>query len=72
MNKMTEEKTRRKSSSLPKEVIRDIRGIAEEKLTDLRGKLRKYEQIDDTNMLALGIAFLIGLAFGIAITKKRE
>ncbi len=69
---MSEEKIRPKSRALPKEVIREIRGIAEEKLIELKGKLKKYEEIDDINFLALGIAFLIGLAFGIAITKKRE
>ena len=72
---MAEKKTKAKAKVVPREIIQDVRSVAEEKLVELKGmvdKLRKYEEVDNVQLVALGIAFIIGLAFGIAITKRRE
>ena len=72
---MAEKKTKAKAKVVPREIIQEVRSVAEEKLVELKGmvdKLRKYEEVDNIQLVALGIAFIIGLAFGIAITKRRE
>ena len=72
---MAEKKTKAKAKVVPREIIQEVRSVAEEKLVELKGmvdKLRKYEEVDNVQLVALGIAFIIGLAFGIAITKRRE
>ncbi|MEM2901262.1 MAG: hypothetical protein QXO32_00795 [Candidatus Bathyarchaeia archaeon] len=64
-----------KTRGLSKQVIQEIRKIAEEKLSGLKGMVEKvggYGEIDNAQLIALGIAFLIGLGFGIAIAKRRE
>jgi hypothetical protein len=64
-----------KTRGLSKQVIEEIRKIVEEKLSSLKGIVEKvggYRDIDNAQLIALGIAFLIGLGFGIAIAKRRE
>lgn len=64
-----------KARGLSKEVLQEIRKVVEEKLSGLKGvveKVKGYAEIDNAQIIALAIAFIIGLAFGIAIAKRRE
>lgn len=72
---MSEEKPAEKIEVIPKELTSEIRQIVKEQLQRARGiigKVKEYEEIDNSQLLTLGIAFIIGLAFGVAITKKKE
>jgi len=71
------EPVEKKQGILSKEAIREIRKIAEEKLTDLRGTVKelvekKDRYLEDSTLLALGISFVLGLAIGVALTKRKE
>ncbi|MEM4245674.1 MAG: hypothetical protein QW390_00075 [Candidatus Bathyarchaeia archaeon] len=67
----------KRSGPVSKEVIREIRKIAEEKFADLRGTVMKLLEkkdiyLEDSTLLALGISFVLGLAIGVALAKRKE
>lgn len=60
-----------------KETIHEIRKVAEEKLGELSDTVmnlidKRDQYIEDSTLLSLGVAFILGLAFGVAITKRKE
>jgi len=67
----------RRTALISKEAVQEIRKIAEEKLADLRKMvtdlIQKRDQlVDDSTLLSLGVAFVLGFALGVAAGKRRE
>jgi len=67
----------RRNALISKEAVQEIRKIAEEKLADLRKMvtdlIQKRDQlVDDSTLLSLGVAFVLGFALGVAAGKRRE
>jgi ElaB/YqjD/DUF883 family membrane-anchored ribosome-binding protein len=59
------------------ELVRNFRKDVDEKLVDLRARLnvaqkKATNEIGERPMLALGVAFIAGMAVGIALAKSSD
>lgn len=64
------------TTPLSKEMVKEVRGVVEEKIAEIKKfvdtmKDKKYNVADNKNIITIGLAFTVGLAFGIALSKKK-
>ena len=57
--------------------VKDLRKDVDTRLTELRDQVRTLQQkaaktVVERPLLALGVAFLVGMAFGIALSRSRD
>lgn len=57
--------------------VKDLRKDLDARLADLRGQVKALQQkatktVAERPLLALGVAFVVGMAFGIALSKSRD
>lgn len=57
--------------------VKDLRKDVDTRLTELREQVRTLQQkaaktVVERPLLALGVAFLVGMAFGIALSRSRD
>jgi len=64
-------------SILPEETRKEIRARVDEVAGELKKKVEEFrekrgELLEDKTLMAMGIAFAIGLALGVALAKSKE
>jgi ElaB/YqjD/DUF883 family membrane-anchored ribosome-binding protein len=74
---LSKEEKRGLESVLPEETVKEIRAHADEVAGELKKKVEEFrekrrELIEDKTLMAMGIAFAIGLALGVALAKSKE
>ena len=75
---MSKEEKRGLESILPEETKKEIRARVDEVAGELKKKVEEFrekrvkELIEDKTLMAMGIAFAIGLALGVALAKSKE
>jgi len=74
---LSKEEKRGLESVLPEETIKEIRARVDEITGELKKKVEEFrdkrkELIEDKTLMAMGIAFAIGLALGVALAKSKE
>ena len=74
---MSKEEKRGLESVLPEETVKEIRARVDEVAGELKKKVEEFrekrrELIEDKTLMAMGIAFAIGLALGVALAKSKE
>lgn len=57
--------------------VKDLRKDVDARLTELREQVRALQQkaaktVVERPLLALGVAFVVGMAFGIALSRSRD
>jgi len=57
--------------------VKDLRKDVDIRLTELKEQVRTLQQkaaktVMERPLLALGVAFLVGMAFGIALSRSRD
>ena len=57
--------------------VKDLRKDLDARMADLREQVKTYQQkaskvVAERPLLALGVAFAIGMAFGIALSNSRD
>jgi len=75
---LSKEEKRGLESVLPEEIRKEIRARVDEVAGELKKKVEEFrekrvkELLEDKTLMAMGIAFAIGLALGVALAKSRE
>jgi len=75
---LSKEEKRGLESVLPEETRKEIRARVDEVAGELKKKVEEFrekrvkELLEDKTLMAMGIAFAIGLALGVALAKSRE
>jgi ElaB/YqjD/DUF883 family membrane-anchored ribosome-binding protein len=74
---LSKEEKRGLESVLPEETIKEIRARVDEVAEELKKKVEEFrekrrELIEDKTLMAMGIAFAIGLALGVALARSKE
>lgn len=74
---MSKEEKRGLESILPEETRKEIRARVDEVAGELKKKAEEFrdkrgELLEDKTLMAMGIAFAIGLALGVALAKSKE
>jgi len=75
---LSKEEKRGLESILPEETKKEIRARVDEVAGELKKKVEEFrekrvkELIEDKTLMAMGIAFAIGLALGVALAKSKE
>jgi len=74
---LSKEEKRGLESVLPEETVKEIRARVDEVAGELKKKVEEFrekrrELIEDKTLMAMGIAFAIGLALGVALAKSKE
>jgi len=74
---LSREEKRGLESVLPEETRKEIRARVDEITGELKKKVEEFrdkrkELIEDKTLMAMGIAFAIGLALGVALAKSKE
>lgn len=75
---MSKEEKRGLESILPEETRKEIRARVDEAAGELKKKVEEFrekrvkELLEDKTLMAMGIAFAIGLALGVALAKSKE
>jgi len=64
-------------SILPEETRKEIRARVDEVAGELKKRIEEFrekrkELIEDKTLMAMGIAFAVGLALGVALAKSKE
>jgi len=64
-------------SILPEETRKEIQARVDQVAGELKKKIEEFmgkrrELIEDKTLMAMGIAFAIGLALGVALAKSKE
>ena len=62
---------------MPEETRKEIRARVDEVAGELKKKVEEFrekrgELLEDKTLMAMGIAFAIGLALGVALAKSKE
>jgi ElaB/YqjD/DUF883 family membrane-anchored ribosome-binding protein len=76
LSKATEEKEIKEMRKV-EDYVRDFRKDMDKRLSDLREQMRPVRHraaktITERPLLALGIAFVVGMAVGVALSKSRD
>jgi ElaB/YqjD/DUF883 family membrane-anchored ribosome-binding protein len=74
---LSKEEKRGLESVLPEETIKEIRARVDEVAGELKKKVEEFrekrrELIEDKTLMAMGVAFAIGLALGVALARSKE
>ena len=74
---MSKEEKRGLESIVPEETRKEIRARVDEVAGELKKKVEEFrdkrgELLEDKTLMAMGIAFAIGLALGVALAKSKE
>ena len=74
---MSKEEKRGLESVLTEEAIKEIRARVDEVAGELKKKVEEFKEkrrelIEDKTLMAMGIAFAIGLALGVALARSKE
>jgi len=74
---LSKEEKRGLESILPEETRKEIRARVDEVAGELKKKVEEFrdkrgELLEDKTLMAMGIAFAIGLALGVALAKSKE
>jgi len=75
---LSKEEKRGLESVLPEEIRKEIRARVDEVAGELKKKVEEFrekrvkELLEDKTLMAMGIAFAIGLALGVALAKSKE
>lgn len=74
---LSKEEKRGVESILSEETRREIRARVDEVAGELKKKVEEFrekrkELIEDKTLMAVGVAFAIGLAMGVALAKSKE
>ncbi len=74
---MSKEEKRGLESILSEETKKEIRARVDEIAGELKKKIEEFREkrreiLEDNTLMAMGIAFAIGLALGVALAKSKE
>jgi len=74
---LSKEEKRGLESVLPEETVKEIRARVDEVAGELKKKVEEFrekrrELLEDKTLMAMGIAFAIGLALGAALARSKE
>jgi len=74
---LSKEEKRGLESIVPEETRKEIRARVDEVAGELKKKVEEFrekrgELLEDKTLMAMGIAFAIGLALGVALAKSKE
>jgi ElaB/YqjD/DUF883 family membrane-anchored ribosome-binding protein len=76
-SKLAQEEKELKEMKTIEEILRDLRKALDTYLPQLREQLKGVQKTatkttTERPMLALGVAFLVGVALGIALSKRKD